>query len=235
MHTASGFTLTELLIVITVIAIVASIAIPNLRSSRLGANESAAVATLKSIASAQAQCRASGFIDANSNGVGEYGFFGELSGVSKLRRDQVGGVRAEVLDPPLLAGAFRRINQRSVIRSGYVFGLWLASPSGVPVRENATGGSSGLAIGAARAEIYWIAYAWPKSYDNSGNRVFFVNQTGDVLSSRNKATKYSGTDFTFPWDAAFAGGVATVTMGSSIAANSTAAAPRSKKCSSIFL
>ena len=50
-----GFTLIELMIVIAIIAIIAAIAIPNLLAARLSANETAAIATLRNIISAQAQ------------------------------------------------------------------------------------------------------------------------------------------------------------------------------------
>src|SRR5262245_65358585 len=76
----AGFTLIELMIVVAIIAIIASIAIPNLLSARVSANETAAIATLRSISSAQAQVQASSAIDVDTDGAGEYGSFGDRAG-----------------------------------------------------------------------------------------------------------------------------------------------------------
>ena len=87
MKRESGFTLIELMIVVAIIAIIASIAIPNLLSARLNANEAAAIATLKNLSSAQAQTLASGVSVTNINGVVEVGCVAELSGGSPGRID----------------------------------------------------------------------------------------------------------------------------------------------------
>ena len=50
----AGFSLIELLIVVTIIAIIASIAIPNLLASRRAANESSAQQSLRTISSCEA-------------------------------------------------------------------------------------------------------------------------------------------------------------------------------------
>ena len=48
-----GFTLIELMIVIAIIAVIAAIAIPNLAAARKSANETSAVASLRTLSSAQ--------------------------------------------------------------------------------------------------------------------------------------------------------------------------------------
>jgi prepilin-type N-terminal cleavage/methylation domain-containing protein len=50
-----GFTLIELMIVVTIIAIIAAIALPNLLRSRLSANEANAIGSIRTISTAQFQ------------------------------------------------------------------------------------------------------------------------------------------------------------------------------------
>ncbi len=216
-----GFTLIELMIVVAIIAIIASIAIPNLLSARLNANESAAIATLKNVSSAQSQCQASGIIDTNANGAGEYGFFAELAGGTAVRNNETGGVGTERITPPFLSGAFTQVLASRVVRSGYIFQMYLPSAAAVATAEAATGGGSGVSISANNAEVMWLCYAWPSSFGNSGKRTFFINQQGDVLACRNQTQRYNGTTKTPTTAAAFLSGLSAVTMGSTVAANAT--------------
>lgn len=218
-----GFTLIELMIVVAIIAIIASIAIPNLLSARLNANESAAIATLKNISSAQAQCQASGVIDCNNNGQGEYGYFGELSGADPVRNDEAGGVGTATITPPVLSNAFGNVATSTVTRSGYIFQMYLPDTTATGVAENATGGASGVSVAAGQAEVLWCCYAWPSSFGNSGKRTFFINQSGDVLASKNTTTMYgspNGTSTTAPtFDAAFDPNSTATGMAAGVASN----------------
>ena len=208
-----GFTLIELLIVIAIIAIIASIAIPNLLSARVSANETAAIATLRNIASAQAQFQGRAHNDNDSDGEGEYGFFTELSGYIEPR---VGGAAAaDVVNPPALSGVFQNVQaddagEGIVTKSGFIFKMFLPEAGGVPGVENPADGAGGGggpagAIDDNTAEGVWCCYAWPAVLDSTGTRAFVVNQSGDVLMTDNTVQNYSGTATTPDGDAAFSG------------------------------
>jgi prepilin-type N-terminal cleavage/methylation domain-containing protein len=201
----AGFTLIELMIVVAIIAIIASVAIPRLMAARLSANESAAISTLRSLSSAQAQVQSSGAIDCDSDGGGEYGFFGELAGTVPMRVTDgavppgaaIGGA-GDLLTPSVLSAAFGNVNASIVTRSGYNFQIFLPAPGAAPVAGVAEGllGGMGAAgdIGPDNAEVLWNCYAWPITVNQTGNRCFFVNQEGDLMQYNNRGpgATYSG-------------------------------------------
>lgn len=198
-----GFTLIELMIVVAIIAIIASIAIPNLLSARLNANESAAIATLRNIVSAQSQLQSQGAVDQDLDGIGEHGWFAEMAGSVGLR-DNTGAASATLLTPPVLSGALGNVQpdgaaNGSINRSGYFFKLFLPSAAAAPVGEAAAGGTpGGFAEGANFCENTWCGYAWPAGRNNTGNRTFMVNQSGDVLQTNNIAVTQQYTQGTPP-------------------------------------
>lgn len=183
MRRQAGFTLIELMAVVTIIAVLAAVVIPNLLSARLSANETAAIGTLRSLIAAQAAFQKTTSADANGNGVGEYGTFAEMSGAVGVR----GGT---ILKPPVLSTAFREVTSRGeVARQGYQFALYLPDGTGQGLAEVAGGGPD-TAIDPDIAETTWCCYGWPTNYGSSGARTFYVSQAGDLVFA--DAAAYSG-------------------------------------------
>jgi prepilin-type N-terminal cleavage/methylation domain-containing protein len=199
----SGFTLIELMIVVAIIAIIASIAIPKLMSARISANENAAIATLRSIASAQAQLQSSCAIDTDADGGGEFGFFGELAGTANLRfydgAADAAGIDVVPLDPAILPTAFGDVlqdgnNECIVARAGYYFKIYLPDVTNAGdiqgIAEDGAVGVGGSTGGtfpdSNNCEIMWCCYAWPIEPESTGNRAFFINQEGDLLQTLNQ-------------------------------------------------
>ncbi len=206
----SGFTLIELMIVVAIIAIIASIAIPKLMSARISANENAAIATLRSIASAQAQIESSCAVDTDADGGGEFAYFGELAGVAFLRIYEpvadAPDIGADRLVPSILPTAFGDIfadagGDGIVERSGYIFKMWLPDVVAAAVVGGLPEDGTPLVGGADAAnipdpdncEILWGCYAWPVDAGQTGNRCFFINQEGDLLQYLNADEEYTGT------------------------------------------
>ena len=219
----SGFTLIELMIVVAIIAIIASIAIPKLMSARVSANENAAIATLRSIASGQAQLQSSCAIDTDADGGGEFGYFGELAGTAGLRfyDGAADAVDLDVapLDPAILPTAFGDVldpgdGENVVARAGYYFKVYLPDVTnagdiaGVPEDGGVgVGGSAGNTFpDSNNCEVLWCCYAWPIEAESTGNRCFFINQEGDLLQFLNTDSTYESINQVPAFDAAFSDG-----------------------------
>ena len=209
----SGFALADLVLTLAIGTVLVTLVRPQQtetgrggggRTFQIASNERAVVKALRTIAAAQAQLAASGAIDTDGDGVGEYGFFGELAGTAPLRiQHPVDGAPAldptgQVLSPPLLPRAFGNVvwdarGENVVRRHGYVFKMFLPdAPIAHHVADIPETGNSG--VGGATAgnfpdpdtgEELWCCYAWPLRDQLTGQRVFFINQEGQVLQTEN--------------------------------------------------
>jgi type IV pilus assembly protein PilA len=99
MKSEKGFSLVELLVVVIIIAIVAAIAIPNLLASRRAANEASAIASLRTIHSAEVTYQST--LGAGTN-------FGSFADLTLAAPDNL-------LDPTFAASP--------VHKSGYTFAM----------------------------------------------------------------------------------------------------------------
>lgn len=92
-----GFTVNHLMVIIAVIAVVASLMVPGLAQSRRASNERQASASLKTMASAEADFRAN---DRDGNGVNDF-WTGDVKGLYTMTSAAVRGARGDPSDPPL--------------------------------------------------------------------------------------------------------------------------------------
>lgn len=216
-----GFTLIELMIVIAIIAIIAAISIPSMLASKLSANETAALATLRNLVSAQAQLAVTARVDADNDGKGEYGTFQEMSGAVGVRKGFVPGapsssnfsVKGELINPPVLSAAFARVDGIGFTkRSGYAFMIFLPDSAGTAgfVHETGPAAAAGFlggtgSVGVDLSETNWCVYAQPMLLGGTGTRRFFTNQKGDILQSSNDIAKGQATLAPVQADSAFLG------------------------------
>ena len=177
---------------IAIVAIIASIAIPNLMESKISANEYAAAATLKAaMHSAQISFQASRLQDANQNGTGEFGFIENLNG-------EAGCLGAKAGDLNFLIGkSFRRI----MGHNGYRYEMYL--PDGNGGAHKFEDGHPKTPEGITACESNFLVYAWPIKPNETGRRVFALMNDGQIRSP-NRVIDI-GPDGP-EWNAIFGGG-----------------------------
>ena len=158
----------------------------------IAANEAATLATLKNLASSQAQLQASGIIDINGNGAGEYGFCQDLTGSRVVHGMDPKAKKKIRVSPPILPRSFAKTDADGCIqRSGYFLRIFLPGSKGKPVHEKSPHDPF-PSVGASDSEVLWCAYAWPVARGRTGQRTFFINMRGDALASENSLMGYSG-------------------------------------------
>ena len=189
--------------------------VPNLLASNLCSNETAAIATLRNLAACQQQVQKQGAVDADGDGVGEFGTLGELTGVVPVRAAP--GRTAKVLSPPILSPALAKVTTEGwVEKSHYAFAVFLPRAGGGWIREtgtvpagpaestagcvgsgNAAPGGAGVSaegtVDAALAAREWCAIAWPRMVEDRTRRVFLVTARGELLWTANERGVFCGT------------------------------------------
>lgn len=145
-------------------------------STRPISNESVTIAILKHVSSAQSQLQASGGIDMDGDGNGEFGFFAELAGVVPLRGSDA------TCEPQLLSSRFGNVQRGRVQCSGYWLQIFL--PYGPDAWIGEHHNRHGTArVNPVRAEEEWLCYAWPVAPGRSGSRAFLITHEGSLLAT----------------------------------------------------
>ncbi len=159
--------------------------VPDLVHDWNAMREGQAIAAIRSIAAAQYQLQASGAIDTDGDGEGEYGFLVELMGIAPLRGPE--GAPENLLDPPLLPISYGEVVTDSrvhgvVRRQDYLFKVYLPaarSEGFVPAMAEAPTRGVGQPDGD-EAEQSFCVYAWPDR-PGYGRYCFFLNEVGEIL------------------------------------------------------
>ena len=217
--TKKGFTLIELMIVIAIIAIIAAIAIPGLLQSQRASNERNASASLKTVATAEADFRSN---DRDGNRVNDYwtydiaGLFSlipaggattDLTNAIKLIEVSICGAETMTRNTNIAhtsGGTEMAVNSYVIPapKAGYWYMALLSdsSPTTAVIYVNSTDGGST----SHNTSIFGMA-AYPDSM-SSGRQVFVINE-GNTMFKRAVISNIKGAVANPPNTIMAAGGV----------------------------
>ena len=202
MRRSKGFTLIELMIVIAIIAIIAAIAIPGLLSSQRASNERNASASLKTMATAEADFRSN---DRDGNKISDY-WTANVAGLYTMTSAAISGTAN---DTPLklielsIAGAesdatavtTTGTNENNPIttyattspKAGYWYWALISdnSPGTAQPYQVDTGGTP--AMGSVHNNSRFGFMAYPDAFGSSGKLVFIINENNTMFKRQPSA------------------------------------------------
>lgn len=161
---------------VTGLLLLGSIAIPNFTVARHQTNESAAMATLHQIRTAQQTFRANAVRDDDNDNDGEYGFLTELIG-----KRRPGDTRMR-RGPPLVTGLKR--DGKTYRSRGYYFRVYLPREDGSPVGGHEDEDRIKLVDGDL-SEAVMVVAAWPVN-SGTGARAFLMDADGEIYACEDE-------------------------------------------------
>lgn len=193
-----GFTLIELMVVVTLISVLSAIAVPNFLRARMTANETNAIAALRTIAEGQAIFKRT---DWDQDGAFEYAMY--MTNLYSHRGQQIELISKSIAEAHRYGFPFSSTRDPNP-HTGYVFyDNWgyFREGGGLDycyVRRTVNG--------RTRYDYHRFgARAWPASYNMTGRNSFMINDSGVVyqndvdVGSEMQEPDYGFSSFKYYW------------------------------------